>query len=389
MDENFDAPAKRILQFHQECLQPVAPVANVDLIRDSQTRGVLDEILQGEGPVDILDYGCGELRLLNALLSAETERNWTYHGADIEDPASRHGELMVRFRALEHLRDRWTVGTLSDACKMHQRFDSVVLMNVLHELPIAEFASVIENVYHVLHPGGRLLLVDTVFLPEGEPRFVPFYPWEIDFLFPGGKDRSYVSRSGIPIIFYIVPQSALPCFHFLPELLDLLIRKKRDTWSYLAVHLAHGDFSEQRKSLGLGFTKEFDYAYLNTIVANANYRLMEHMDATIVESHRVDACTVDLLRHVEAEHTRTGSTPSTADIYKALGHIHGNVVVKTTLSVLQNTQSLGAIWPITKADEPIRPMEAWDMLLEHVGEERILKEGLRAALAEAVSIATS
>jgi NADH:ubiquinone oxidoreductase subunit C len=113
------------------------------------------------------------------------------------------------------------------------------------------------------------------------------------------------------------------------------------------------------------------------------------MDATIVESHRVDACAVDLLRYVEAEHTRTGSTPSTADIYKALGHSHDNVVVKTTLSVLQNIQSLGAIWPIANTNESIRPMEVWDMLREHVGEERILKEGLRAALAEAVSIATS
>jgi SAM-dependent methyltransferase len=205
MDEHFDAQARRILQFYQECLQPTAPVADADLIRDSQTRGVLDELLQGKGPLDILDYGCGELRLLNALLSAETERRWTYHGADIEDPASRHGELMVRFRALEHLQTRWTVGTLSDACKTRQRFDSVVLMNVLHELPIIDFASIIENVRHMLRPSGRLLLVDTVFLPEGEPRFVPFYPWEIEFLFPDGKARSYVSRSGIPIIFHIVP----------------------------------------------------------------------------------------------------------------------------------------------------------------------------------------
>jgi hypothetical protein len=34
-------------------------------------------------------------------------------------------------------------------------------------------------------------------------------------------------------------------------------------------------------------------------------------------------------------------------------------------------------------------MKAWDILWEHVGEEQILKEGLRAVLAEAVSIATS
>lgn len=389
MDENFDVQARRILQFYQECLQPFAPVANVDLIRDSQTRGVLEEILQGDGPADILDYGCGELRLLNALLSVETGRMWTYHGADVEDPALRHPEIITRLCAVERLRDRWTVGTLSDARKMHQRFDAVVLMNALHELPIIDFASITESTRHVLRPGGRLLLVDTVFLPEGEPRFVPFYPWEIEFLFPGEKDRSYVSRSGVPIIFYIVPQSALPCFHFLPELLDHLVKRKRDRWSYLAVHLAHGDFSEQRKLLGLGSTKEFDYAYLNTIVANANYRLIEHMNSMIVETHRIDSCAVDLLRYVEAEHTRTTSAPSVADIYKALAPHHGNVVLKTTLSVLENKQYLGAIWPIARTDEPIQPMEAWDMLLEHVGEERVLKEGLRATLAEAVSIAIS
>jgi hypothetical protein len=187
----------------------------------------------------------------------------------------------------------------------------------------------------------------------------------------------------------VVPQSVLPCFHFLPEVLDLLIKRKRDSWSYLAVHLAQGDSAEQRKSLGLDSTKEFDYAYLNTIVANANYRLIEHTSATVIETHRVDDCAVDLIRHVDGVRTRTKAAPSVADIYKALGPQHGNIVLKTTLSVLENKQYLGAIWPITATDEPIRPMEAWDMLVEHVGEERILKEGLRATLAEAISIATS
>lgn len=389
MTDTLDDQAKRILQFYQECLQPFAPVANVDLIRDSQSRGVLEELFQGEGSVDILDYGCGELRLLNALLSTHAGRNWTYHGADIEDPASKHAGLVARLRAVENHQDRYTVGTLADACRMHQRFDAVVLMNVLHELPIVDFASIIESIRHILRPSGRLLLMDTVYLPEGEPRFVPFYPWEIEFLFPGGKDRSYVSRSGVPIIFYVVPQSGLPCFHFLPELLDLLISRKRDKWSHLAVHLAQGDFSEQRKSLGVGSAKEFDYAYLNTIVANANYRLLEHRSATIVEPRRVDSCAVDLIRHVDTNHARTGSAPSVGDIYKALGPQHGNVIVKTTLSVLENKQDLGAIWPIKRIDEPIQPMEAWDMLVEHVGEERVLKEGLRATLSEAISIATS
>lgn len=188
MNDTLDDQARRILQFHHECLQPFAPVANVDLIRDSQTRGVIEELFQGEDPVDILDYGCGELRLLNALLSDHSARKWTYHGADIEDPASKHAGLVARLRAVGNLQDRWTVGTLSEAARMHQRFDVVVLMNVLHELPIVDFASIIEDVRHVLRPGGRLLLVDTVFLSEGEPRFVPFYPWEMEFLFPGGRD---------------------------------------------------------------------------------------------------------------------------------------------------------------------------------------------------------
>jgi SAM-dependent methyltransferase len=389
VNEPLDDQARRILQFYRECLQPSAPVANVDLIRDSQTRGVLEEIFKGNSPVDILDYGCGELRLLNALLSNHSAQRWTYHGADIEDPSSKYAALVDRLRAVENLQERWTVGTLADASRMHERFDAVVLMNVVHELPIVDLASIIENLRHVLRPNGHLLLVDTVYLPEGEPRFVPFYPWEIEVLFPDGMDRSYVSRSGVPIIFYTVPQSGLPCFHFLPEHLDNLVSQKRDIWSHLAIHLAQRDFTKERKLLGLGSSKEFDYAYLNTIIANANYRLMEHKSATIIETHHVDRCAVDLIKHVDLVYTHTRSVPSVADIYKALGARHENIVLKTTLSVLENIGSLGAICPIMKTDKPIRPMEIWDMLVDHVGEEWILDKGLRAALAEAISTHTS
>jgi hypothetical protein len=92
--------AERILRFYQECLQGTPPVASMDVIRDSQTARVISEIfLTGANP-SILDYGCGSLRLLNALLTNCADRNWSYLGVDVVDPQIGMREESTRLAGL-------------------------------------------------------------------------------------------------------------------------------------------------------------------------------------------------------------------------------------------------------------------------------------------------
>jgi SAM-dependent methyltransferase len=266
-----DELANRILKLYQECLQGSPPVASIELIQDSQTSRLLSEIFHGHASPSIIDYGCGSLRLLHALLMMHDQRDWTYLGVDVSDPAVRFPDSYNRLNSLPH-RDRWHVQSIATARGEVGRFDVGIIMNVFHELPIKEIAYAFQDMRRLLKPDGVLLIVDTVFLHVGEPRFVPFYPWEIRELTSDPEDKSYRSKSGIPISFYRIPRRGIASFFHFTAKLELMMELKRDYWAHLAVDLSN---ERARQVLGLGGSKEFDYGYLNTIVANASFRLSE------------------------------------------------------------------------------------------------------------------
>src|SRR4051812_43033031 len=92
----------RLLKFYRECLRGAPPVASIELIRDSQTARILAEIFAERECPSIVDYGCGSLRLLHALLTTEERREWTYFGIDVSNPAELFPESFDRLRLLPH-----------------------------------------------------------------------------------------------------------------------------------------------------------------------------------------------------------------------------------------------------------------------------------------------
>lgn len=126
----------------------------------------------------------------------------------------------------------------------NEKFDVIVVMNVLHEVAIVEISNIIENARRSIAEEGLVIVVDTLFVPEGEPRFVPYYKDELKILFNQYEDKSYCTKSGIPILFYVIEGIRLPCFHNLPTYLRDILEKKRDDLSQLSVEISHPENNE-------------------------------------------------------------------------------------------------------------------------------------------------
>jgi SAM-dependent methyltransferase len=385
MDSDAEA-SQRLFEFYRDCLREIPPVASIDTIRDSQTARVFAEIFANRQSPAIVDYGCGALRLLNALLTKCPEREWSYCGLDVERPEIR---FIVEHAQLAELpeRDRWTTDTLSNARQAEKSFDVAVLMNVLHELPIADVATAFQDIRRLLKPSGVFLLIDTVLLHEGEPRFVPFYPWEIEELIYGAENRSYVSKSGIPISVFRIQRRDLPCYWGMSSAIQTLMAVKRDHWSRLSAEMSRKDNPEQMKALGLGKYRELDYAYLNAIVANASYRVQEFAIRPQLNAGRVDNCAHTIVITVQHTFDNEGHVPSAELLFDRLGGQFEYAVIEEALMALQGPlPAYGVLLPITDPRRPLIPSTAWEKLEDVIGVSSIQQRGVRAAVSNAVAL---
>jgi SAM-dependent methyltransferase len=378
--------SQRLFKFYRDCLREIPPVAPIDTIRDSQTARVLAEIFVDHRSPAIVDYGCGALRLLNALLTKCPEREWSYCGLDLEPPEIRFSGEHAQLAELPQ-RDRWTTDTLSSARQADRSFDVAVLMNVLHELPIADVATAFQDIRRLLKPGGVFLLIDTVLLHEGEPRFVPFYPWEVEELTYGAENRSYVSKSGIPISVFRIQQRNLPCYWGMTSAIHTLMAVKRDHWSRLSAEMSRKENPEQMRALGLGKHRELDYAYLNAIIANASYRVQEFAIRPQLDARRVDECAHAIVMTVQHTFHNEGHVPSAELVFDRLGEQFEYAVIEEALMALQGpVPAYGVLLPITDPRRSLTPSSAWDMLEDVIGVSSIQQRGVRAAVSNAVAL---
>lgn len=375
--EHQEKSILNLIEFYRQCLRERPPIAPINLIYDSQVTKIIDEIFSRYKEPVIVDYGCGTMRLLNALLSSHKDKRWAYYGADIDNPRTLHsGEYaFLKTRGDEN---RWQVGTLEDLRLSSKQYDVFIFMNVLHEAPIIGIANAMEDARQYLSDTGVLFVIDTVFIPEGEPRFVPFYPWEIKSIFPESEDLSYRTRSDIPILFFAIAKKDIPCYHSFPDILKQLIVDKREKWSQLSVHLQKEENIELREELGLGKDHIFDYGYLNALVANANFRVIEY-DSMITEATGdIDSCAIKFFDLVKL-YIESGKEPTSNQIYETLGKEYEYIKIKIILDTLSR---FGWIIKIENSWEPIRTTigVSWDFLLQEMTNEIIKEEGFEGAL---------
>lgn len=101
----------------------------------------------------VLDFGGGSARLGLSLLESENylSNKIKY---DIYDPKPEYkGKKFTIYRSIDKIKDK---------------YDCVVMMNVLHEIEPKEWKSIFMEIHSLLNEGGYLLFVETAVLNKGE-----------------------------------------------------------------------------------------------------------------------------------------------------------------------------------------------------------------------------
>lgn len=273
--------ASDLLGFIEACLGGDPQPADWDLINDAQTRAVLRVIAEHDGTSDggpsVVDIGCGNLRLLNAMSSQLPDIPWSYVGVDISPPEIPPGEWN---------RERRVQVIELAAYDAPSSADVVVVQNVTHELSTWDIIDLLVMAKRTLRPTGVLVFSDLGFLPFGEPRFVPLVPAELDALFDGATQYDFTTKSGVPVLFRVVERRQIPFPYQTAATLRVSLALKRSAFAELARRIETGEAAPE--SLGLGRHRHFDYVYLSLLVANITSRLSERSPGSVSQDRALD-----------------------------------------------------------------------------------------------------
>jgi len=169
----------------------------------------------------VLDWGAGRGRLLQAAVDKwqnSTAEFIDYYAYD-PDPKDREvciGQIAITWPA--EAENRW-FGEFSSVRQFAagSPFDRILLCNVLHEIPPAEWNARISDMHAVLSPSGYLLIMEDLKLPQGElayPKgFLILDHGAVRLLFDDQNDI-LVTVQNNRLASYVIPYSRL---HITPE----------------------------------------------------------------------------------------------------------------------------------------------------------------------------
>lgn len=339
---DFDSsltPSDRLREYFSACIVDNPPVAEHTLVNDSQTGALLETIFSKFTTPTIVDVGCGKLRLLYALLSKHKSSTWRYIGLDVVRTEEAYPEAFAACANIEPSGKRWFLEQLSKVRTSDIEADVCVLCNAIHEMPIAVIASVIEDCRRILKPHGRILLMDTAFVLEGEPKFVPVVPSDLEVLIGPYSDRSFRTKSGLLITFGVGEQPNIPPFFRRRSVLFSWMSAKRDVLASIRHAVEFPQVSVIAGEYLNGTDRTFDYTYLNTIVANAASRVVEerYSIGRAVSREEYSAAGRAILRAVE-ESLFGGSALFLRDLFQTLGREHTYDAIDAALEMLGRPQ---------------------------------------------------
>ena len=192
----------KLLKLLEESLRQNPPIAPTELFYDSQTKSIIRELHKIENKICLLDYGCGNLRLLKGLKASDKPLFVKYVATDVR-----------RQEVNEFSKDDYEYVEIPTLRKEYSScFDAIILMNVIHEISIEAIATIFEDVRRLLKSTGLFYLVDMSILPEGEPLALPFYSWEFDFYSRNVKTFHMRRKPAYLLFFLKFPSLQFPLF---------------------------------------------------------------------------------------------------------------------------------------------------------------------------------
>ncbi|UCE66875.1 MAG: class I SAM-dependent methyltransferase [Candidatus Zixiibacteriota bacterium] len=309
--------AERLIDYLEKSLQTEIPVAPFELSQDSQTKFVINKIKDLSGPISVLDFGCGNLRLLNAARIEKILHNIKYLATDkIKPKATFPDQYPYEFVISSKIRELPL-----------DSIDLVVLMNVAHEMSIVELADAVESSRRLLKRNGELLIIDMAILPEGEYLALPFYPWELASLFLESIDHSYLSKNGVPIVAMSIKRDGIPIYaQFMDRLYGLTI-EKRNYYCQLACTLPikrnKATIQKILKRFSLNKGDVHDLGYLMLMSGLAHSRLLQLANSIPEPNYdEVAEAAEDVLKYFFSYWETHESSPTFFAVLENLGHKH-------------------------------------------------------------------
>lgn len=327
-------------------------------------------------PINILDYGCGKLRLLNALLKRFNEHDWHYTGYD-HNPVNIN-ELSNEFTKLK----RFEIKSRKELLNATSEYDILLAQNVIHEMTIYELATLLQDCHVLLKEDGQLIIIDTPLLPKGEPDFIPIFEWELNILFKHIKTHSRKSPKGLPILFLSIHKNGIPYYANVLKDYGILLMLKRSTFAILASDLCKKKNNKIIELTYLGLDRYFDYVYLNIVIGNITRRLEERKmsipEENVIDQSSINELAIKIIDMLENSHCTICEVYSTRGVdypYELVFYVM-QLFIENYMFIFMDDTFNGSKELITS--------ELYDVLLDHVGgRELIRRMGLEKALIQA------
>jgi len=165
-------------RFCAQCLlQPKVAEAKSGDPQITQFGRLVDISLQDQVTLNILDYGAGNGRLAKALGQIESDgakrpkiNYYAYNQAD-GNAKSQRDSCMKRIEELRQP-ETWNNYYYEDKTRLlaeqRDKMHLIVMCNVLHEIPPADWASIFRDLHQLLMKGGCLIIMEDQCMPVGE-----------------------------------------------------------------------------------------------------------------------------------------------------------------------------------------------------------------------------
>lgn len=173
LEEILQRAKEESYKFLSECLKPKKlERAAKEGKGDIQIIQALGVLLSDSSEYTLLDYGCGEGRLIEGLrtFNDDTLNRMTYIGVNTNYPlaAEKYAKDTGFF---EKVRKR-SFMTTDDFDRSNIKAKYIFIINTVHEIPLIELPKRLYNLCNSLESDGLLYAHDLTELKEGEPNFV-------------------------------------------------------------------------------------------------------------------------------------------------------------------------------------------------------------------------
>lgn len=199
-------PEDDFITFFAQSLESPKPVAGPQGETDGAIITLCEKISSLTSEFTLVDYGCGEGRLIYGLISLDQKllSMMTYIGVDKDTECLKKTRMNITNTGFDKRVKEYRLMEPDGFFKMSQTVDFILMINVLHEIHLRSLLQVLMELERKLKNEGHLVIHEMRELTEGELGFVAWRSEDLTKLFEKTSFKLYLhpyrTKRGIPLI---------------------------------------------------------------------------------------------------------------------------------------------------------------------------------------------